>query len=80
MLNRLKAAPKSEKLTHLVELQQTFDKLMSFGDAQRLLAGVNLIKIKHLAAYAKTLDITEFRDINLAKRRHCCCVCSTGHR
>ena len=42
---------------------------MSFGDAQRLLAGVNLIKIKHLAAYAKTLDITEFRDINLAKRR-----------
>ena len=69
MLNRLKAAPKSEKLTHLVELQQTFDELMSFGDAQRLLAGVNLIKIKHLAAYAKTLDITEFRDINLAKRR-----------
>lgn len=69
MLNRLKAAPKSEKLTHLVELQQTFDELMSFGDAQRLLAGVNLIKIKHLAAYAKTLDITEFRDINVAKRR-----------
>ena len=69
MLNRLKAAPKSEKLTHLVELQQTFDELMSFGDAQRLLAGVNLIKIKHLAAYAKTFDITEFRDINMAKRR-----------
>ena len=69
MLNRLKAPPKSEKLTHLVQLQQTFDELMSFGDAQRLLAGVNLIKIKHLAAYAKTLDITEFRDINLAKRR-----------
>ena len=69
MLNRLKAAPKSEKLTHLVQLQQTFDELMSFGDAQRLLEGVNLVKIKHLAAYAKTLDITEFRDINVAKRR-----------
>lgn len=38
-LNRLKAAPKSEKLTHLVQLQQTFDELMSFGDAQRLLKG-----------------------------------------
>ncbi len=69
MLNRLKAAPKSEKLTHLVQLQQTFDELMSFGDAQRLLGRVNLIKIKHLAAYAKTLNIAEFRDINLAKRR-----------
>ena len=69
MLNRLKAPPKSEKLTHLVQLQQTFDELMSFGDAQRLLAGVNLVKRGHLAAYAKTLDITEFRDINLAKRR-----------
>ena len=69
MLNRLKAAPKSEKLTHLVQLQQTFDELMSFGDAQRLLKDVNLIKIKHLAAYAKTLDIAEFRDINIAKRR-----------
>ncbi|PZO08234.1 MAG: hypothetical protein DCF25_22435 [Leptolyngbya foveolarum] len=34
MLNQLKAAPKSEKLTHLVQLQQTFDELMSFGDAQ----------------------------------------------
>ena len=69
MLNRLKAPPKSEKLTHLVQLQQTFDELMSFGDAQRLLEGVNLVKRGHLAAYAKTLDITEFRDINLAKRR-----------
>ena len=69
MLNRLKAAPKSEKLTHLVQLQQTFDELMSFGDAQRLLKAVNLLKLKHLAAYAKTLDIAEFRDINVAKRR-----------
>ena len=69
MLNRLRAAPKSEKLTHLVELQQTFDELMSFGDAKRLLAGVNLLKIKHLAAYAKTLNIKDFRDINLLKRR-----------
>ena len=69
MLNRLRAAPKSEKLTHLVELQQTFDELMSFGDAQRLLEGVNLLKIKHLAAYAKTLNIKDFRDINLPKRR-----------
>ena len=69
LLNRLKAAPKSEKLTHLVQLQQTFDELMSFGDAQRLLKDVNLLKLKHLAAYAKTLDIAEFRDINIAKRR-----------
>lgn len=42
---------------------------MSFGDAQCLLEGVNLLKIKHLAAYAKTLNIKDFRDINLPKRR-----------
>ncbi|MEO0808058.1 MAG: DUF4158 domain-containing protein, partial [Cyanobacteria bacterium J06643_4] len=69
MLNRLRAAPKSEKLTHLVQLQQTFDELMLFGDAQRLLEGVNQLKIKHLAAYAKTLNIKDFRDISLPKRR-----------
>ena len=69
MLNRLRAAPKSEKLTHLVELQQTFDELMLFGDAQRLLEDVNRLKIKHLAAYAKTLNIKDFRDINVPKRR-----------
>ena len=69
MLNRLKAAPRSEKLTHLVQLQQTFDELMLFGNAQRLLAGVNQLKIKHLAAYAKTLNIKDFRDISLPKRR-----------
>ena len=69
LLNRLKAAPKSEKLTHLVQLQQTFDELMSFGNAERLLKDINLLKRGHLAAYAKTLDIAEFRDINVAKRR-----------
>jgi TnpA family transposase len=69
MLNLLKAAPKSESLSHLAGLQQTFDELMSFGDAQRLLCPVTATKIKYLAAYARTLDISEFRDIELAKRR-----------
>ncbi|MEM1369398.1 MAG: Tn3 family transposase, partial [Cyanobacteria bacterium P01_H01_bin.15] len=69
MLNRLKAAPKSESLTHFSKLQHTFNELMSFGDAQRLLRTMTATKIKYLAAYAKTLDVAEFQDINLAKRR-----------
>ena len=69
LLNQLKAAPKSESLTHLLNLQHTFNGLMSFGDAQRQLNAMTGTKIKYLAAYAKTLDIAEFKDINLAKRR-----------
>ncbi|MBE9193783.1 Tn3 family transposase [Synechocystis sp. LEGE 06083] len=68
-LNQLKAPPQKESLKHFANLQRAFDELMSFGDTQRQLNGVTTTKIKYLAAYAKTLDIAEFQDINLAKRR-----------
>lgn len=69
-LNLLKSPPTSATLSGIRQLQAKFDALMTFGDAKRLLASITLTKIKYFAAYAKSLDIAEFKDIsNLAKRR-----------
>lgn len=42
---------------------------MSSGDAKRLLLGIALTKVKSNAFQAKALDISEFQDIKLPKRR-----------
>ncbi len=68
-LNLLKSPPKSAKLNGMKLLQNKFDMLMTFGDAKRLLQNITPTKVRHFAAYARTLDITEFQDINLPKRR-----------
>jgi TnpA family transposase len=73
-LNLLKSPPKSVRLSHIIQLQSKFDKLMSFGDAQRLLAGIAKSKIQSFAAQAKALDISDFRDIK-TKKRHTLLVC-----
>jgi TnpA family transposase len=67
-LNLLKSPPKSSTLSHMQELLIKFERLISFGDAKRLLSSIAPAKVKTLAAQAKVLDIAEFRDINLAKR------------
>lgn len=68
-LNLLKAPPKSATLSHMEALQSKFNFLMSFGNAKRLLSGIAPIKVKSFAAQAKALDISEFQDIKLPKRR-----------
>lgn len=68
-LNLLKSQPKSATLSHLQQLQAKFNSLMSFGDAKRLLSALAPTKIKSWAAQAKALDISEFQDIRLSKRR-----------
>jgi hypothetical protein len=68
-LNLLKSPPKSATLSHMQELQAKFNQLMSFGDAQRLLSCISIGKVKSFAAQAKALDISEFQDIKLPKRR-----------
>lgn len=73
-LNLLKAPPKSARLSHIIQLQAKFDNLMSFGDAQRLLAGIAKSKIQSFAAQAKALDISDFRDVK-TKKRHALLVC-----
>jgi TnpA family transposase len=68
-LNLLKSPPKSAKLTHIKQLQAKFNSLMTFGDAKRLLSSIAPAKVKYLAATARALDISEFQDIKLPKRR-----------
>jgi hypothetical protein len=42
---------------------------MDFGDAKKLFSTIATTKIQHFAAYARTLDAAEFRDILLPKLR-----------
>jgi len=65
----LKSPPKSAKLSAIKLLQNKFDILMTFGDAKRLLQSIAITKVRHFAAQARALDISEFQDINLPKRR-----------
>ncbi|NJO97970.1 MAG: Tn3 family transposase [Pleurocapsa sp. CRU_1_2] len=68
-LNLLKSPPKSHKLKYIKELQDKFDTMMLVGDAQKLLSFIPATKVKSFAALAQTLDISEFNDFRLPKRR-----------
>ena len=68
-LSLLKGAPKRPSLSHLRELQQTFELLMDFGDAQQRLAQLAPSKVKAFAAQARALDAGEFKDMAIPKRR-----------
>jgi TnpA family transposase len=68
-LNLLKSPPKSATLSGVRQLQTKFDALMTFGDAKRLLESIARTKIRYFAAQGRALDISEFQDINLPKRR-----------
>ena len=68
-LNLLKSPPKSHKLKYIKELQDKFDTMMLVGDAQKLLLFIPATKVKSFAALGRTLDISEFNDFRLPKRR-----------
>jgi TnpA family transposase len=68
-LNLLKSPPKSATLSGVRQLQTKFDALITFGDAKRLLESIARTKIRYFAAQGRALDISEFQDINLPKRR-----------
>ena len=68
-LNEVKELPKKATLSQTKKLLTKFERLMAFGDAQRLFSTIATTKIKHFAAYARTLDAAEFQDIQLPKRR-----------
>ena len=68
-LSDLKAIPKNATISHIRELQTKFDRLMSFGDAQSLVKNITPTKVKHFAALAKAMDVSELREVKLPKRR-----------
>lgn len=68
-LNEVKQLPKKATLSQIKKLLAKFERLMSFGNAKSLFSTIATTKIKHFAAYARTLDAAEFQDILLPKRR-----------
>lgn len=68
-LNLLKSPPKSATLGGMKQLLAKFDALMTFRNAKRLLSTIAPTKVRYFAAQARALDISEFRDINIPKRR-----------
>jgi TnpA family transposase len=66
--NYLKEVPKSAKLSHLQELQNKFTWLLSIGEVDRLLKIVPNAKIKHFAAEARALDVSEMQKFSEPKR------------
>lgn len=57
--NYIKELPKSPKFSHFKDLQTKYAWLLSIGDVDRLLKGIPNVKIKHFAAEARALDISE---------------------
>ncbi|MEO0852053.1 MAG: DUF4158 domain-containing protein, partial [Cyanobacteria bacterium J06648_11] len=68
-LDLLRSSPKRASLSHLRELLEQFDRLMAFGEAQRILTPLTPAKIRSFAAQARGLNAGEFKDIALPKRR-----------
>ena len=66
--NRLKETPQSATLSHLQAWLERLIWLQSFGDVGTFLADVPVLKIQHLAAEARSLDVAELRDHSPARR------------
>jgi hypothetical protein len=66
--NRVKEAPKSATLTHLDEWLSRLIWLQSLGNTQRLVEGIRLAKITHLAEEARALHATNLWDFTVPKR------------
>lgn len=68
-LNLIKSPPRSATLNGMKQLLTKYDSLMTFGNAKLLLSNIAPTKVRYFAAQARALDISEFKDINLPKRR-----------
>jgi len=66
--HRIKEAPKSATLTHLDEWLSRLIWLQSLGNTQRLVEGIRLAKITHLAEEARALHATNVWDFTAPKR------------
>jgi len=66
--NRIKEVPKSATLTHLDEWLTRLIWLQSLGNTQRLVEGIRLAKITHLAEEARALHATNLWDFTAPKR------------
>ncbi len=66
--NRLREAPKSATLTHLVDWTERLTWLLSLGNMERLITDLPPAKMTHFAAEARSLHADDLRDFTFPKR------------
>jgi TnpA family transposase len=66
--NALKRLPKSPSISHFKELITHHDWLSSFGDTDKYLTDIAKIKLQQFAAEAKSLDASNYKNMNDSRR------------
>lgn len=64
----LKRLPKSPTISHFKELLTHHDWLFSFGNIGKYLADIAKIKLQQFAAEAKSLDASDYKNMNASRR------------
>jgi TnpA family transposase len=72
--NSLKKLPKNPTITHFKELLVHHDWLMSFGSVENYLQSISKIKLQQFSVEAKSLDASDFKDMN-SNRRYALIIC-----
>ncbi|MBX3709090.1 MAG: DUF4158 domain-containing protein [Gammaproteobacteria bacterium] len=76
--NSLKRLPKNPTITHFKELLAHHDWLMSFGFVENYLQDISKIKLQQFSAEAKSLDASDFKEMN-SNRRYALIICLIHH-
>ncbi len=74
----LKRLPKSPTISHFKELLAHYDWLLSFGDTEQYLPGIAKIKLQQFATEAKSLDASDYKNMN-GSRRVALIICLIHH-
>lgn len=72
--NSLKRLPKNPTITHFKELLEHHNWLISFGCVDDYLLDISKVKLQQFTTEAKSLDASDFKDMNLY-RRYALIVC-----
>ena len=76
--NGLKRLPKNPTISHFKELLEHHDWLMSFGKIEDFLCGISKVKLQQFSVEAKSLDASDFKDMN-QNRRYALILCLINH-
>lgn len=78
IVNSLKRLPKNPTITHFKELLAHHDWLVSFGYVENYLQDISKIKLQQFSAEAKSLDASDFKEMN-NNRRYALIICLIYH-
>lgn len=66
--NGLKRLPKNPTISHFKELLEHHDWLLLFGNTEKYIHDISKIKLKQFSVEAKSLDASDFKDMNKHRR------------